>query len=64
MLDREIAQGVPGGRSRLILDQAAVIAARGELVTLIELLRGDAAVDPRTVAAARLLIDSFLVAST
>jgi len=62
--DREIAQGVPGGRSRLILDQAAVIAARGELVTLIELLRGDAAVDPRTVAAARLLIDSFLVAST
>jgi len=64
VLDREIAQGVPGGRSRLILDQAAVIAARGELVTLIELLRGDAAVDPRTVAAARLLIDSFLVAST
>lgn len=41
--------------SRLVLDHAAVIASRSEIEALIALLRGDAVLDVRGVALARLL---------
>jgi hypothetical protein len=42
--------------SRVVLDHAAVIVARGEILTLIELLRSEAQLDARGVALGRLLI--------
>jgi hypothetical protein len=42
---------------RLLLDHAPVIAARSEIVAVIELLRGDTALETRGIALARLLAD-------
>lgn len=43
--------------ARLTLDHEAVIAARGEILALIRLLRSDEAVDVRRIACARLLVE-------
>jgi hypothetical protein len=46
-----------GLASPRLLDHAPVIAARGEIVALIELLRGETAPEVRGIALARLLAD-------
>lgn len=51
----EECQVDPG--SRLMLDHAAVIASRADIVALIEVLRSETAVDVRGVALARLLTE-------
>jgi hypothetical protein len=46
-----------GLASPRLLDHAPVIAARSEIVALIELLRGETALEVRGIALARLLAD-------